>query len=46
MAEPDSVTGLYHCNRCDRGFTTEKKLNAHVVKHPDYEPALHSEIDD
>lgn len=46
-----------YCNRCDRGFVgvgaTQQAakdaglalLEAHVVKHPDYVPELHSEID-
>jgi len=46
-----------YCNRCDRGFTADGPsilkakanamalLEAHVVKHDDYVPELHSEID-
>lgn len=46
-----------YCNRCDRGFlatgSTQEQakfnaialLEAHVVKHDDYVPELHSEID-
>jgi len=41
-----------YCNRCDRGFVStisqedaERILEEHVVKHPDYVPELHSEID-
>ena len=52
-----TFTFTAYCNRCDRGFlatgaTQEKAkyaaiqlLEAHVVKHPDYVPELHSEID-
>ena len=50
-------TSTAYCNRCDRGFvgtggTQEAAvrsalamLERHVVKHDDYVPELHSEID-
>jgi len=46
------ATHIAYCPRCDRAFTSLKSMKkakamveAHVRKHPDYVPELHSEID-
>lgn len=44
MSETEENDKVWYCPRCDRPYSSKEALKEHIVKHPDYNPALHGDL--